>query len=71
MLNNEWWRHQMEPFSALMALCAGNSPVADELPSQRPVTRSFKVSLTCAWINGWVSNRDAVSMLPYIMRNIF
>ena len=22
-----WWRHQMEPFSALLALCAGNSPV--------------------------------------------
>ena len=21
-----WWRHQMEPFSALLALCAGNSP---------------------------------------------
>ena len=22
-----WWRHQMEIFSALLALCAGNSPV--------------------------------------------
>ena len=22
-----WWRHQMEAFSALLALCAGNSPV--------------------------------------------
>ena len=22
-----WWRHQMETFSALLALCAGNSPV--------------------------------------------
>ena len=22
-----WWRHQMEKFSALLALCAGNSPV--------------------------------------------
>ena len=21
-----WWRHQMETFSALLALCAGNSP---------------------------------------------
>ena len=38
-----WWRHQMETFSASLALCAGNSPVADEFPSQRPVTRSFDV----------------------------
>ena len=24
---NPWWRHQMETFSALLAICAGNSPV--------------------------------------------
>ena len=36
-----WWRHQMEAFSALLGLCVGNSPVTGELPSQRPVTRSF------------------------------
>ena len=36
-----WWRHQMETFSALLAICAGNSPVAGEFPAQRPVTRSF------------------------------
>ena len=41
---NPWWRHQMEPFSALLALCAGNSPVSGEFPAQRPVTRSFDVS---------------------------
>ena len=38
-----WWRHQMETFSALLALCAWNSPVTDEFPSQGPVTRSFDV----------------------------
>ena len=38
-----WWRHQMEAFSALLAFCAGNSPVPGEFPSQRPVTRSFDV----------------------------
>ena len=38
-----WWRHQMETFSASLALCAGNSPVTGEFPSQRPVTRSFDV----------------------------
>ena len=38
-----WWRHQMETFSALLAICAGNSPVTGEFPAQRPVTRSFGV----------------------------
>ena len=35
------WRHQTETFSALLAICAGNSPVTGEFPAQRPVTRSF------------------------------
>ena len=38
-----WWRHQMETFSALLAICAGNSPVPGEFPTQRPVTWSFDV----------------------------
>ena len=29
--------------SALLAICAGNSPVTGEFPAQRPVTRSFGV----------------------------
>ena len=33
----------METFSALLALCAGNSPVTGEFAAQRPVTRSFDV----------------------------
>ena len=33
----------MEIFSALLALCAGNSQVTSELSSQRGVTRSFGV----------------------------
>ena len=37
------WRHQMETFSALLALCAGNSPVTGEFPSQRPVSQSFDI----------------------------
>ena len=49
----------METFPALLALCAGNSPVTGEFPSQRPVTRSFDVSLILAWIHSWVNNRYA------------
>ena len=42
-LGASWWRHQMETFFALLALCAGNSPVPGEFPAHRPVTRSFDV----------------------------
>ena len=38
-----WWRHQMETLSALLAICAGNSPAPGEFPPQRPVTRGFHV----------------------------
>ena len=33
----------METFSALMAICAGNSPAPGEFPPQRPVTQSTDV----------------------------
>ena len=57
--------HQMETFSALLALCAGNLPVTGELPSQRPVTRSFDVSLICAWINTSVNNCEAGDLIRH------
>ena len=41
---HSWWRHQMEAFSTLLALCVGNSLVTGEFPSQRPVSWSFNVS---------------------------
>ena len=45
MENSSWWRHQMETFSALLALCEGNhrSPVTGGFPSQRPVAQSFGI----------------------------
>ena len=33
----------METFSALLAICVGNSPATSEFPAQRPVTLSFDV----------------------------
>ena len=55
-----WWRHQMETFSALLAICAGNSPVTGEFPAQRPVTQSFDVFFFMwAWINNRANNRGA------------
>ena len=38
-----WWRYQMETFSALLAIYAGNSPTTGEFPAQRPMTRSFDI----------------------------
>ena len=38
-----WWRHQMETFSALLALCDRNPVVTCGFPSQRPVTWSFDI----------------------------
>ena len=40
---SSWWRHQTKIFSALLAFCAGNTPVICEFSSQRPVTRNFDV----------------------------
>ena len=33
----------MEKFPALLSICAGNSPVTGEIPTQRLVTRGFDV----------------------------
>ena len=43
LAKRSWWRHQMETFSALLAICAGNSPVFGEFPAQRPVRRNFDI----------------------------
>ena len=54
-----WWRHQMETFSALLAICAGNSPVPGEFPHKGQWRGALMFSLICAWINDWVNNREA------------
>ena len=54
----------METFSALLALCAGNSPVPGEFPAQKPVTRNL-FSLNCVWNNGWVNNHEAGELRRY------
>ena len=47
----------METLPALLALCAGNSPVTGEFPSQRLVTRSFDVSFDLR-VNKRLSNQS-------------
>ena len=41
-----WWRHQMETFSVVLAICAGNSP-------------ALMFSLKSTRINDWVNNGEA------------
>ena len=52
----------METFSALLAICAGNSPVSGEFPAQRPVTRSFDVFFD---VRVWVNTREAGDLRRY------
>ena len=50
----------METFSALLALCAWNSPVTSEFPLQRPMTQRFDVFFDLRLNkNGLVNNQDA------------
>ena len=43
---DSWWRHQMETFSALLAICG-------------QWRGALMFSLICVWINGWVNNCEA------------
>ena len=46
----------METFSALLAICAENSPVTGKFPAQKPVTRSFDVFFDLR-VNEWLSKQ--------------
>ena len=50
----------MKKISALLAFCAGNSPVPGEFPAQKPVTRSFDVFFDLR-----LNNRDAGDLRRY------
>ena len=54
-----WWRHQMETFSALLAICARISPVQVNCPHKGQSRGALMFSLICAWINDWVNSREA------------
>ena len=44
---------------ALLALCAGNSPVPVNSPHKGQWRVTLMFSLICVWINGWVNSREA------------
>ena len=43
-----WWRHQMETFSASLALCAGNSPVPVNSPHKGQWRGALTFFMICA-----------------------
>ena len=60
-----WWRHQMEIFAALLAICAGThwSPVNS--PHKGQWRGALMFSFICTWINGWVNNRDGGDLIRH------
>ena len=60
-----WWRHQMETFSTLLAIYAGNSPVPVNSPHKGQWHGALMFSLICVWINSWVNNREAGDLRCY------
>ena len=54
-----WWRHQMEKFPRYWPFVWGihRSPVNS--PHKGQWRGALVFSLMCAWINGWVNNREA------------
>ena len=63
--SSTWWRHQMEKISALLAICAVNSPVPVNSPHKGQWRGALMFSLICVWINGWVNNRKAGDLRRY------
>ena len=63
LLVDSWWRHRMETFSALLVICAGNSPVNS--PHKGQWRGALMFSLICVWINAWVNYREAGDLRRY------
>ena len=63
-IEKSWWRHQMETFSALLALWAGHrSPVS--YPHKGQWRGALMFSLICTLINAWVNNREAGDLIRH------
>ena len=58
-----WWRHQMKTFFALLAICAGNSPVNSSHKDQWPGALMF--SLIWAWVNHRVNTGEIGDLKRY------
>ena len=57
-----WWRHQMDSFSALLVFVRGIHRPPMNSPHKGQWRGALFFSLICAWINGWVNNREACDL---------
>ena len=54
-----WWRHQVETFSALLALCEGNHRSPVDSPRKGQLRGKLMLPLFfCTWTHIWANNRD-------------
>ena len=58
-----WWRHQMGPFSALLAICEFTGH--RWIPHKGQWRGALMFSLICVQINGWVNNGEAGDLRRY------
>ena len=54
-----------ENISSLLAFCVGNSPVTGDSPHKDKRRGALIFSLICAWIDGWVNNREAGDVIRH------
>ena len=62
IIHFSWWRHQMETFPTLPALCEGNPMVIGGFSNKGNASHAellFLFSLMCPWTNGWTDSWDA------------
>ena len=57
--STSWWCHKMEAFSAYWPFVRGIHRSTVNSPHKGQWRGALIYSLICAWINGWVNNRDA------------
>ena len=60
-----WWRHQVETLSALLAFVRGIHRSPMNSPHKGQWRGALMFSLICAWINGWVNNREAGDLIRH------
>ena len=63
--SNSWWRHQMETFSALLAILLGIHRYPVISPHKGQWGGALMFYLICAWMHDWVNNREARDLRCY------
>ena len=61
----KWTCHQMEAFSALLAICEGKSPVPVNSPHKGQWRGALMFSLIYAGINGWVNTGEVGDLIRH------